>query len=109
MLDGMTTNWGTYFRSITGDATGAEIARTLGISDSKVSYWKRGQRPPTISEAIRVSRAYGRPPLEGLVAAGYLDPDEVSEQVTVQPVVLGSFTDAQLADELLRRAQQRGV
>ncbi len=104
----MTNNWGTYLRSITDDAPGATIARKLGVSDSKVSYWKRGERPPTISEAIAVSRAYGRPPLEGLVAAGYLEADEVPDHVVVQPAVLGSFTDAQLADELLRRAQQRG-
>lgn len=100
-------DWGTYLRTISDGASGAEIARKLGISDSKVSYWKRGDRPPTISEAISVSRAYGRPPLEGLVAAGYLDEDEVSEQVTVKPAVLGKFTDAQLADELLRRAKAR--
>lgn len=104
----MTHDWGTYLRSITGDASGAEIARKLGVSDSKVSYWKRGERPPTISEAINVARTYGRPPLEGLVAAGYLEPDEIEGHVTVQPAVLGGFTDAQLADELLRRAQQRG-
>jgi len=103
----MTNNWASYLRTITGGASGAAIARKLGVSDSKVSYWKRGERPPTISETITVARAYGRPPLEGLVAAGYLDPDDLEGEVSVQPVTLGSFTDAQLADELLRRAQQR--
>ncbi|KAA9133726.1 helix-turn-helix domain-containing protein [Microbacterium caowuchunii] len=103
----MTNDWGTYLRSITGDSTGAEIARRLGVSDSKVSYWKRGERPPTIAEAIQVSRVYGRPPLEGLIAAGYLDPDEVSDAVAVQPVTLRQFTDAQLAEELLRRTTKR--
>ncbi len=104
----MNHDWGTYLRAITGDASGAEIARKLEVSESKVSYWKRGERPPTISEAIRASRAYGRPPLEGLVAAGYLQPDDITEGVTIQPTVLHNFTDAQLADELLRRATQRG-
>lgn len=104
----MSNDWGTYLRAITDGSSGAEIARKLGVSDSKVSYWKRGERPPTISEAIAVSRAFGRPPLEGLVAAGYLAADEVSDHVTVQPAVLGKFTDAELADELLRRAQARG-
>lgn len=104
----MTSDWGSYLRQITGNASGAEIARTLGVSDSKVSYWKRNERPPTISEAIKVARVYNRPPLEGLVAAGYLADDEVPDHLTVQTPGLGTFTDAQLADELLRRATQRG-
>lgn len=104
----MTNDWGTYLRTITGDAPGAEIARKLGVSDSKVSYWKRGERNPTIAEAILVSRTWGRPPLEGLIAAGYLEADEIGPHVTVQPIALRGFTDAQLADELLRRATKRG-
>lgn len=104
----MGNDWGTYLRTITKGSSGAEVARKLGVSASKVSYWKRGDRPPTISEAIMVSRSYGRPPLEGLIAAGYLAADEVPEQVTVTPPALGGFTDAELADELLRRAQARG-
>ncbi|WP_064956017.1 helix-turn-helix domain-containing protein [Microbacterium arborescens] len=104
----MTNDWGTYLRTVTDDATGVEIARKLGVSDSKVSYWKRGERPPTIAEAIAVSRAYGRPPLEGLIAAGYLEADEIAESVQVQPIGLRQFTDAQLAEELLRRTTQRG-
>jgi len=104
----MTNNWGSYLRTITANATGAEIARALGVSESKVSYWKRGERPPTIAECIKVSRHYGRPPLEGLIAAGYLDADDLGDaNVTIAPTSLGAFSDADLADELLRRARQR--
>ena len=104
----MGSEWGSYLRDVTAGASGASIARRLGVSESKVSYWKRGERPPTISEAITVAREYGRPPLEGLVAAGYLSPEEVPGQVVVEQKGLGAFTDAQLADELLRRATRRG-
>ena len=103
----MTNDWGSYLSDITGGATGADIARKLGVSEGKVSYWRRGERPPTIADCIAVSKAYGRPPLEGLVKAGYLEPDDASEQIVVQNHSLRQFSDAELAEELLRRTTGR--
>lgn len=103
----MASEWNTYLLRITAGATGSEIARRVGVSGSKVSYWKKGSRPPTAREAVSVSRAYSRPPLEGLVAAGYLTADEIPEHLTIQQSGLASFTDAELAAEILHRAEQR--
>lgn len=103
----MSDDWGSYFRRITSGSSGAEIARRLGVSDSKVSYWRRSERPPTVKEAVRVAREYGRPPLEGLVAAGHLDAEELTESIVIEPVALSAFSDLELAQEIAFRARQR--
>lgn len=94
-------------RRIAGDSTGRAIAHHVGVPEAKVSYWRSGSRFPSVSEAINFSRAYGRPPLEGLVAAGFLDADDVAESVVVKNYDIEQFTDTELADELVRRAAAR--
>jgi len=103
--DVMTLGWATYFRTLTAGASGSETTRRLAVSDSKVSYWRRGERQPTVREAVRIAREYERSPLEALVAAGYMDETDLPESVTIQPLSLGSFTDIELAEEMLRRAR----
>ena len=103
----MSHDWAMYFRNLTADATGSETARRLDVSSSKVSYWRRGDRQPTVREAVRIAREYGRPPMECLVAAGYMDESDLPESVMIQPLSLGSFSDVELAEEMLRRAQRR--
>ncbi|QPE06103.1 helix-turn-helix transcriptional regulator [Microbacterium schleiferi] len=83
------------------------MARRVGVPESKVSYWKSGARMPSIAECIQVARAFGRPPLEGLVGAGYLEPDEIADQVVLRPGGLSDVSDVELADELLRRTLAR--
>lgn len=101
----MSHDWAMYFRNLTAGSTGSDAARRLGVSSSKISYWRRGDRQPTVREAVRVAREFGRPPMECLVAAGYMDESDLPESVTIQPLSLGSFTDVELAEEMLRRAR----
>lgn len=102
----MAHSWSTYFNEITEYATGSSIAQRLGVSDSKVSYWRRGERPPSPREAADIARAFGRNPLEGLVAAGYLEAADVSDNVSVVAHTLADYSDVELAQELLRRANR---
>lgn len=101
----VSNEWAAYVGEVAGSDSGAAIARRLNVSDSKVSYWKRGERSPTVSEAIRFARVYGRSPFEGLVAAGYLTEDEIPEQSIVVTKSLGVYSDVDLASEMLRRAK----
>jgi len=103
----MPNNWSRYVRRITGDATGRAIAQRLGVPESKVSYWRSATRLPSVSEAIDFARCYARPPLEGLVAAGYLEADDLEGPIVVNSPDIEQFTDVELADELLRRATAR--
>ncbi|MDP3949516.1 helix-turn-helix transcriptional regulator [Microbacterium sp.] len=101
----MANTWSTYFNEITKNAPGASVARQLDVSDSKVSYWRRGERPPTPREAVNAARTFGRHPLESLVAAGHLDADDISDHVTVVYPALADYSDVELAQEMVRRAK----
>jgi hypothetical protein len=87
-----------------GGAKSSSLANRLGASDSKVSYWSRGVRPPSSREAVHVARTFGRSPLEGLIAAGHLDAGDLSDHVSITYPTLADFTDVELAKEVLRRA-----
>jgi len=73
----MDSRWPDYLRKIARGVSGAVIARTVEVSESKVSYWFKGTRAPLPAECVRVARAFGQPPVEALVAAGYLNPGDV--------------------------------
>ncbi|WP_404473458.1 helix-turn-helix domain-containing protein [Microbacterium aerolatum] len=101
----MAHSWATYLNKITGHAPGASVARRLDVSDSKVSYWRRGERPPTPREAVHVARTFGRHPLEALLAGGHLDVDDIADAVTVVHHTLADYSDVELAQELVRRSK----
>ncbi|GGD76708.1 helix-turn-helix domain-containing protein [Microbacterium murale] len=101
----MAHSWSTYLNEITQHATGSSVARRLNVSGSKVGYWRRGDRPPTPSEAAHVARTYGRSPLEGLVAAGYLAVDDISDDISIVYPALADYSDVELVEEMLRRAK----
>jgi len=100
----MSTQWSQYLQHIAAGLSGREIAVRVGATDAKVSYWKTGRRLPNVAECIQVARAFGRPPLEALIGAGYLDAGDVSDTVTIEHRTIEEFSDTELAQELLRRA-----
>lgn len=102
----MANSWSTYFNEITENAPGSSVAERLQVSGSKVSDWRRGERPPSPREAAHIARAYGRCPIEGLVAAGYLEATDIADQVSVVVHTLADYTDVELAEEMLRRARE---
>jgi transcriptional regulator with XRE-family HTH domain len=104
-VEAMTNQWGTWLGQISENARGSDIAKRLRVSESKVSYWRRGERPPTPAESVSVARAYGRSPLEGLVAGGYLDAEELAQVAgVVVRTDIADFSAEELAAELVRRA-----
>lgn len=97
--------WPLYVARISGEARNVDIARAIGVSESTITRWKDGKLP-TPSIAVSVARAYNQPPLEALVAAGYLTVDEMRDHVTLRFVPLSDVTDVELANELLDRAER---
>lgn len=72
------SNWVDYF---TGHLerlglSNAELARTTGLGDSVISKWRRGAAVPDVESCRKIARAFHRPLLEVLVAAGHLEPGE---------------------------------
>ena len=94
-----------YLRAISGDDTGRQIAQKTGNSESAISRWKAGTHVPDPKQAVNVARAYGKNPIEALIAAGYLTHDEASLPVTRPAALqLQDFSDLELAREMVRRA-----
>lgn len=97
-------DWWGYVQRISDGATGAAIAKAVGIAQSSVTRWQTGGVRP--QHAAEFARHYGRPVLEAFLAAGFLTPDEAKVRPVAQPD-LGSLSDEQVLD-LVRSRMRRG-
>jgi transcriptional regulator with XRE-family HTH domain len=98
------TTWWRYVVTLTGNAAQKDIAAATGIDQSSISRWQRGTNTPRAEAAVALARAYGRSPVEALVAAGYLSSTElgVVELTTLTGDLTGVSIDS-LLSELRRR------
>ena len=99
-----------YLGRISAGSKAREIARATGIGESTISRWKGGLQP-TPHAAVTVARAFKRPGIEALVAAGHLDLTDLDATVTVNLPQQGldQFTTVELAGEIARRAAAGGL
>jgi transcriptional regulator with XRE-family HTH domain len=97
-------SWWRYVGTVTGNAAQKEIAVATGIDQSSISRWQRGSNTPRAEAVVALARAYGRSPVEALVAAGYLSESDlgVVELTTLTGDLTGASVDA-LLGELRRR------
>jgi transcriptional regulator with XRE-family HTH domain len=97
-------SWWQYVVTVTGNAAQKEIAVATGIDQSSISRWQRGTNNPRAEAVVALARAYGRSPVEALVAAGYLASDElgVVELTTLTGDLRSASVDS-LLSELRRR------
>lgn len=92
--------WPEYVRRVTRGCTQAQIATRTGVAESNIGRWMRGERgQPKPDSVLALAKAFGQPPLEALIAAGYISADDV----TVRRTPLSAYTLAELIDELRRR------
>lgn len=101
--------WWRYVVTVTGDVSQKEIANATGIDQSSISRWQRGTSTPRAEAVVALARAYGRSPVEALVAAGYLSSSEVGvvELTTLTGDLTGVSVDS-LLNELRRRVLAAG-
>lgn len=93
--------WWAYVKHLSGpDAPVQKIADAAGVSGPQVSRWKTGENAPRAEAVIRFARAYDRPPLEALVAAGFVTPAE-ARATTIE--VSRPLSNAELVDEIRSR------
>lgn len=71
----MADTWWDYVQRISGGASQSEIARRIGLTSASVSRWRHSAPQPDNVRAF--ARAYGRPALEALVAAGIVTEEDV--------------------------------
>jgi transcriptional regulator with XRE-family HTH domain len=96
----MSGAWWEYVSRVSGDAPKQEIAAAAGIDPSQVSRWSNGQNP-NAKQVVHLARSYDRPPVEALIAAGYLDEDEASGVVELA-VSVRDMSIEELASEIGR-------
>jgi transcriptional regulator with XRE-family HTH domain len=97
------TWWG-YVMTVTGDAAQKDIAAATGIDQSSISRWQRGTITPRAEAVVALARAYGRSPVEALVAAGYLSATELG--VVEMTTLTGDLSRASI-DSLLSEIRRR--
>lgn len=98
------TAWWRYVVTVTGGAAQKDIARATGSDQSSISRWQMGANTPRADTVVSLARAYGRSPVEALVAAGYLASGEFG--VVELTALTGDLTGASvesLLSELKRR------
>jgi transcriptional regulator with XRE-family HTH domain len=96
--------WWRYVLTVTGNATQKDIAAATGIDQSSISRWQRGANTPRAEAVVALARAYGRSPVEALVAAGYLSSSELG--VVELTTLTGDLTSVSI-DSLLNELRRR--
>lgn len=96
--------WWQYVATVTGGATQKDIAAATGIDQSSISRWQRGTNTPRAEAVVTLARTYRRSPVEALVAAGYLNSDEVG--VVELTTLTGDLTSVSI-DALLSELRRR--
>lgn len=106
-------SWREYVKDVIGLERQADVATKTGVDQATISRWLRGagagSRPPSMSlTAVRAfARAYRRPVVGALLAAGLLDEEEVDP--ATDPAVTDwreLVHDDELIDELARRLKR---
>ena len=102
----MTVNeWAQYVRDVAGNLNQIEIAEKTGIAQSNVGRWLRGEPgAPKAESVVALARAFNQPPIEALLAAGYITDEEAGAKARPRKVrTLRDYTDRELVAELSRR------
>jgi len=103
------TTWWTYVQSVAGEITARgntakAVADRAGFDKSAITRWKQGMNAdPTF--VVKFARAYGRPVVEALTAAGLITAEE-ADITTVTVGVSAALTEAsneEILGELGRR------
>lgn len=94
--------WPEYLRRIVGDQTQSLVAQQVGVGRLSVCNWLQGKTRPKAETVIAVARVYGRSPIEALLAAGYLNHDEVDAPLEIRASPR-DLSGADLAAEVHRR------
>jgi hypothetical protein len=97
------TTWNDWLSRTTNGASLRAIAAAIGKpgATSTIQRWVNEGRA-SAEGTVAIARAYGADPLLGLVAAGYLDENDLAQNRTVG--ALREATTLQLTEELMRRS-----
>ncbi|UXE04515.1 immunity repressor [Mycobacterium phage Aubs] len=77
------STWWNYVTRIAGTEEQKAIAAKSRIGPTVINRWANGSTAPSAQSIVQLARAYGRPPVEAFVAAGYLTPSEAADVIEV--------------------------
>lgn len=107
-----TTTWARWLRDALAEREWSQadlVRRSNGdFADSEVSRWLSGKVNPKIPNIRKVCALLGVAPVEGIIAAGHLEPDDVGATVISRPRQTHELPELELIEELRRRALERG-
>lgn len=96
-------SWPDLVKRVTNPMTQTQIAERAGVAQTNVGRWLRGERgQPQADTVVRFCRAFKVPPLEGLMAAGFITAEEAHAATRVR-VPLAEYSTEELLDEIRRR------
>lgn len=100
-------SWAQYVQRITRGRPQKDIAQAAGIDPSGLSRWLRSnQTRPRAESVVQFARGLGQPPVEALIAAGYLEAHEVEGVIEVM-FSSAALSDDELVDEMRARLAER--
>lgn len=91
-----------WYTEVTGKDSVHAIADKSGIPPTTLYSQVKGEI--TATSAVRIARAYGRPPTEPLVIMGLLSKEDLEALASAR--VLAAASDRDLVDELARRLEE---
>jgi len=95
-------SWSDYVARITVGVPREDVAEAAGVNVSSLSRWVNDKVTPKAEKVVEFARALGRSPIEALIAAGYLEPEEAAGVIEV----VRSLNDVS-NDELLHEVGKR--
>ena len=98
--------WAEYVEDIVRDVPRDVVARAAGVHPSGIGRWLRKQNQVRAEQAVAFARAVGRPAVEALVHAGYLEPEEAAAVIEIYQS-RKALSDEVLLDELACRLRER--
>lgn len=102
--------WSTYIDATSGGAKNSEIARRVGVDPATVGRWRTGMTDPNPRQVVAYARAFDRPSVEALIAAGYITAEEAGVPVSDAPAdPLAGVSTRNLLAEALRRVDAANV
>jgi hypothetical protein len=108
MKDAWEKTWPEYVRRHSRNAPLKDIGERITVHPGTIGRWLgTGDTSPTRpdgDQVVKFARAYGRPPVEALIAAGYLKTHDVADNEVIE---LGAALSDVSADELLAEVRRR--
>ena len=100
----MSDSWWGYVQHVSAYAANKDIADAAQMDASAISRWKRGDQPRA-QNVVAFARAYSRPAVEALVAAGYLTEADlvVMGAVQIARSTIAEVPNSELVEEMQRR------